>query len=107
MLSLKEIMFYGCFSLFSLQCLANSDDLQTAENSCSTRSCSAGDKGITSASKEQPYFACPTREAAQERNAENLLIIQDKALTQTYKNNWLKREQASAKLADYQQKHNY
>ncbi len=39
--------------------------------------------------------------AAQEKNAENLLIIHDSRLTQQYRNNWIKRQKESIPLADY------
>jgi phosphatidylserine/phosphatidylglycerophosphate/cardiolipin synthase-like enzyme len=39
--------------------------------------------------------------AAQEKNAENLLIIYDAGLTEHYRQNWLKRQNASLKLSDY------
>jgi hypothetical protein len=40
----------------------------TAENSCLAKKCSAGDKAITYASKQDPYYACPTRELASYTN---------------------------------------
>ena len=39
--------------------------------------------------------------AAQEKNAENLLIIHDSQLTQKYRDNWIKRQNESSPLADY------
>lgn len=42
--------------------------------------------------------------AAQERNAENLVIIHDVGLSEEYKKNWLKRKDASIILSEYKPK---
>lgn len=55
-ISMKKIIAITCILGFI------SGGLAKDENYCGAVKCVAGDKGVTYASKEAPYYACPTRE---------------------------------------------
>ncbi|VVE69111.1 hypothetical protein PPN31119_03176 [Pandoraea pnomenusa] len=56
------------------------------EKSCMAQKCAAGDKAITYATKQEPYFACPTRELAEYTNFVIGLVATQRMLTGSFPN---------------------